>query len=120
MNFQEKLFETSAELRSRAEAIAAIALERARQRADVAAKRVEKLKGSIAILNTAGRELNKVARRHAIRFVQQNSTLASQVRDDVSALARSTITTLTKAPAKKARKTTAARKRARKAAPRAH
>ncbi len=48
--------------------------------------------------------MNKVARRHAIRFVEQNSTLASQVRDDVSALARSTFTTLTKAPAKKARK----------------
>ena len=54
------------------------------------------LKGSLAVLNTAGRELNKVARRHAIRFVKQNSTLASQVRDDVSALARSTFTTLTK------------------------
>lgn len=120
MNFQEKLFETSAELRSRAQAIAAIALERARLRTGAAAKRVERLKGSIAILNTAGRELNKVARRHAIRFVQQNSTLASQVRDDVSALARSTITTLTKVPVNKVRKATTARKRARKAAPKAH
>ena len=120
MNFQEKLFETSAELRHRAQAIATTALERARLRADAAAKRVEKLKGSIAILNTAGRELNKVARRHAIRFVQQNSTLASQVRDDVSALARSTITTLTKVPVKKARQATTARKRARKAAPKAN
>jgi hypothetical protein len=114
MNFQEKLFETSAELRERAQAIASTALERARLRAEVAAKRVEKLKGSIAILNTAGRELNKVARRHAIRFVQQNSTLASEVRDDVSALARSTFTTLTRPPAKKPRK--AAVKRARKVA----
>ena len=119
MNFQEKLFETSAELRTRAEAIASTALETARLRAEAAAKRVEKLKGSFAILNTAGRELNKVARRHAIRFVQQNSTLASQVRDDVSALARSTITTLTKAPAKQARKPSATRKRARKAAAKA-
>ena len=78
------------------------------------------LKGSIAILNTAGRELNKVARRHAIRFVQQNSTLASQVRDDVSALARSTITTLTKAAREQGPQGHAARKRARKAAPKAH
>jgi len=120
MNFQEKLFETSAGLRSRAQSIATTAL--ARIQADIAAKRVEKrlaaLKGSIAILNTAGRELNKVARRHAIRFVEQNSTLASQARDDVTALARSTITTLTKAPAKKAHK--AAAKRTRKAASKAH
>lgn len=120
MNFQEKLFETSAGLRSRAEAIATTTL--ARIQADIAAKRVEKrleaIKGSIAILNTAGRELNKVARRHAIRFVEQNSTLASQVRDDVSALARSTFTTLTKAPAKKARK--AAGKRTRKGAAKAN
>jgi hypothetical protein len=120
MNFQEKLFETSAELRSRMQAIANTALERARLRAEATARRAEKLKGSIAILNTAGRELNKVARRHAVRFVEQNSMLASQVRDDVSKLARSTITTLTRLPAKKPRKTTVARKRARKAARRAH
>ena len=73
MNFQEKLFETSAELRSRAQAIATTALRalagRCRRQASGS-----KLKGSLAILNTAGRELNKVARRHAIRFVQQNST----------------------------------------------
>ena len=58
-----------------------------------------------------------MARRHAIRFVEQNSTLASQVRDDVSALARSTFTTLTKAPVKKARKTAAAASARARAAP---
>jgi len=51
MNFQEKLFETSAGLRSRAQSIATTVL--ARIQADIAAKRVEKrleaLKGSIAI-----------------------------------------------------------------------
>jgi hypothetical protein len=120
MNFQEKLFETSAELRARAQAIAATAL--ARIQADIDTKRVEKrlesLKGTLIVLNSAGRELNKVARRHAIRFVEQNSTLATQVRDDVSALARSTFTTLTRAPAKKARKSTV--KRARKSTAKAN
>ena len=84
MNFQEKLFEASAELRNRAADHRHHRPETARSpRADAAAKRVEKLKGSIAVLNTAGREFNKVARRHAIRFVKQNSTLAPQVREDV-------------------------------------
>jgi hypothetical protein len=121
MNFQEKLFETTAELRSRAQAFANTALHDARQQADVAAKRFEKrfqdLRGSIDVLNTASRKLNTVARRHASQFVKQNSTIAAQVRDDVSALARSTFATLAKRPpAKKARKATTARKRARKAA----
>ena len=118
MNFQEKLFESSAELRERAQTFANHAIETARTRADAAAKRVKKLKGSMTVLNTAGREFNKVARRHAIVFVKQNSTLATKVRDDVAALARSTFATLTKsAAATKARKPAAARKRARKAAP---
>jgi hypothetical protein len=118
MNFQEKLFESSAELRERAQTFANQAIETARTRADAAAKRVEKLKGSMTVLNTAGRELNKVARRHAIVFVKQNSTLATKVRDDVAALARSTFATLTKSAAvTRARKPTAARTRARKAAP---
>ena len=68
MNFQEKLFETSAELRERAQAFANSALATARTQADQAARRVEQLKGSFAVLNTAGREFNQVARRHAIRF----------------------------------------------------
>lgn len=119
MNFQEKMFETSADLRARAEAIAATALENARLRAGVTAKRVEKLKGSFAILNTAGRELNQVARRHAVRFVKQNSTLAVQVRDEVTALARSTFATLTAAaPVTKRKPST--RKRARKTARKAN
>jgi hypothetical protein len=114
MNFQEKLFETSAELRERAQAFANSALANARIQADQAAKRVEQLKGSLAVLNTAGREFNKVARRHAIRFVKQNATLASDVRDDVTALASSTFATLTRKPSAKSRKAPA-RKRARKA-----
>ena len=36
----------------------------------------------------AGRELNKVARRHAARFVKENSTIAVDAGKDVSALAR--------------------------------
>jgi hypothetical protein len=121
MNFQEKLFESSAELRDRAQAFAHSAIGNARTQADAAAKRVEKLKGSMAVLNSAGREFRKVARRHAIRFVKQNSTLATQVGDDVSALARSTFESLFKSAApSKPRKSTAARKRGRKATSRAN
>ena len=112
MNFQEKLFETTADIRSRAEAIASAALQTARQRADVAAKRIEGLRGSIAVLNGAGREFNKVARRHATRFVKENSAIATQVRDDVSALALSTFQTLTRGPARKTSRKAAPRKRA--------
>ena len=116
MNFQEKLFESSAELRERAQAFANSAIASARIQADQAAKRVEKLKGSFNVLNSAGREFNKVARRHAIRCVKQNSTLASEVRDDVSALARSTFASLTAKPAAAKARKAAPRKRARKAA----
>jgi hypothetical protein len=103
MNLQEKLFET---------------LAAARARAQFAAKRVN-VKGSLATLTVAGRELNKVARRHAARFVKENSTIAVNAGKDVSALARSTFATLSKRAAqpKAARKAPAARKRAaRKAA----
>ena len=117
MNLQEKLFESSAELRDRAQAFANNAIRNARAQADAAAKRVEKLKGSMTVLTTAGLEFNKVARRHAIRFVKQNSTLAARVRDDVSAIARSTFASLSKsAVASTPRKSTSGRKRGRKAA----
>jgi hypothetical protein len=117
MNFQEKLFESTADLRARAETIAQAAAKRAEQR-------LETLRGSFDVLNTASREFNKVARRHAIQFVKQNSSIAAQVRDDVSTLARSTFASLTRKPtartASKAGVTRkaapAARKRTRKAA----
>ena len=117
MNFQEKVLEASAQLRARAEAIAQSAIETARARAGVAAKRVDGLKKSLAVLNEAGREFRQVARRHAGRFVKQNSPLVAAVRKDVSQLARSTYTTLTKSPAaRKARKPATSRKRTAKAA----
>jgi len=119
MNFQEKVFETTADLRARAAALANVAIATARTRAEIAAQRADVLKGSFAALTIAGRELNKVARRHAARFVKENSTLAVSAGKDVSALARTTYAALTKKPAasQKARKTPAARKRAaRKAA----
>lgn len=109
MNLQEKLLEASAELRGRAAALAASALETARKRAGLASQR-------ISVLNVAGREFNKVARRHAVHFVKQNSTIAAAVRKDVSDLARTTYASLaTRAVPKKARRATA-RKRTRKAA----
>jgi hypothetical protein len=118
MNFQEKMFETTAELRARAAALAAEAIAQTRVRAQLAAKRVESLKGSISALTVAGRELNKVARRHAVRFVKENSSLAADAGKDVSALARSTYANFTqraatkRAPIKRTtRKAPAARKR---------
>jgi hypothetical protein len=113
MNFQENLFKTTADLRAQAAAFASMAFVAARARAHVAAKRVEALKGSFATLTVAGRELNKVARRHAVRFVKQNSSLAADAGKDVSALARTTYATLAKrGPTKRtARRSPASRKR---------
>ena len=118
MNFQEKVFEATADLRARALSLANAALTRARTRADVAAKRVEKLKGSLTTLSVAGRELNKVALRHATRFVKENSTIAQATAKDVSAIARTTYATLARGTAKpqvqkarKARVVRASRKR---------
>ena len=93
MNFQEKVFEA-------------------------AAKRVEGLQGSLEALTIVGHEFNKIARRHAVRFVKQNSVIAAEAGKDVSALARSTFATLSKSDmTRKPRKPATARKRAtRKAA----
>src|SRR4249920_3806229 len=117
MNFQEKMFEASAQLRSRAAALASAALDNARQRADVAARRVEGFRTSLVVLNDAGRQLNQVARQHASRFVKQNSPLVAAMRKDVSVLARSTFAALTRGgkPAKTVRKTASSRKRTRQA-----
>jgi len=114
MNLQEKLFEASSDLRARAAALTTAALDVARSRADVAAKRVDVLKGSFATLSVAGRELNKVAQRHATRFVKENSALAIAAGKDVGALARSTYASLAgrKVAAKNRKPRTAARKRA--------
>jgi len=117
MNFQEKVLESTADLRARAAAIANVAVTTARTRAKLAAKQIVVLKGSLGALTIAGREFNKVARRHAARFVKENSSIAADAGKDVSALARSTFATLTRRAAPKARKVPAARKRAaRKAA----
>jgi hypothetical protein len=113
MNFQERLIEASSELRARATAFTAAALDVARARADVAAKRVDLLKSSFATLSVAGRELNKVAQRHTSRFVKENSALAVAAGKDVGALARSTYATLSgRKVSAKARKPRATRKRA--------
>jgi hypothetical protein len=117
MNFQEKVLETTTDLRARAAAIAEVAVTTARARAKVAAKRVGVLKGSFAVLTIAGRELNKVARRHAVRFVKENSSIAANAGKDVTALARSTYVTLTQgAGPTKARKAHARKRATRKAA----
>ena len=114
MNFQEQLIEASSDLRTRATALTTAALDVAR--AGVSARRVDELKDSFATLSNAGRELNKVARRHATRFVKENSALAVAVSKDVSALARSTYATLSGrkvvSKARKTRATLPTRKRA--------
>ena len=111
MNFQEKLFESTAELRARAATLATEAVAIARARAKVAAQRFE-------VLTVAGREFNQVARRHAIRFVKENSTIAANARKDVSTLARNTYATLTQRPTAKtkARKPAVRKRPAAKAA----
>ena len=114
MNFQDKVFESTADFRARAASLTQAAFATARTRANQAAGRVAKLKPALAALQVAGREFNKVARRHVSRLVKQNSTIARDAGKDVSALARSTYLQLSKreaAPARKPRKT-AARKRA--------
>lgn len=117
MNFQEKMLETTADLRARAAAFANVAVTTARTRAEIAAKRVQGLKGSIAVLTVAGREFNKVARRHAARFVKENSSIAANAGKDVTALARDTYATLTqRAAPSKARKSPARKRTTRKAA----
>ncbi len=118
MNLQEKLLETTADLRSRALSFANAALPRARARLTA---RVGVLKQSLATLSVAGRELNKVARVHTARFVKENAAIATKASRDVSALARTTYATLTKAEAAaKARKPRATRKRAGTKAAKAH
>lgn len=116
MNFQEKLFETTADLRSRAAEFAQATVHTARNQAQAAAKRAEKLKGSLEVIQVARREFRKVARRHGAQFVKQNSLLVAKVRDDVAALARSTFASLQESAAPKARKRTTTRKRKAKAA----
>lgn len=106
MTFQEKLFETTADLRTRAAALANVAVTTARTRAQITAQRFE-------ALTVAGREFNKVARRHAIRFVKENSSIAADAGREVSALARTTYTRMLNRPAsaRKTARTGATRKR---------
>ncbi len=117
MNFQEKVFEVASDLRVRSLALAQAALEAGRARAQDAARRAAVLQGSLGVLGTSGRELNKVVRRHAVRFVKENSTIVRAASKDVSAIARDTYASFTKSGAKKqaapTRKSASSRKRAR-------
>ena len=127
MNFQEKLFETTHDLRTRAATLGKAALLTARDRAAIAASRVEKrvgaLKVSLATLGVAGRELEKVARRHGVQFVKQNASIAQAARKDVTSLALTTFDAIAKRGAAtskpKSRKSVARKPVARKSAIRA-
>jgi hypothetical protein len=94
MNFQEILVEASSGLRARAITLTTATLDAARLRARDAAKRADTIRHSVVTLSDAGRALSKVARRHAARFVAQNSAIAVAAGKDVGALARSTYATL--------------------------
>ena len=115
MTFQDQMFENASELRARATALANAAAADARLRVQVTAKRLAAFKGSLAALSAAGRELKKVARRHALEFVKKNSSIAAAARKDVTALARTTYSTITQrevATKQAVRRKPAARKRA--------
>lgn len=125
MNFQEKLLEATHDFRARAVHLSQSALVTAREGVEFATRRVEKrvgaLKTSLSTLGVAGRELERVARRHGTKFVKQNATLARAARMDVTALALTTLDAIAnrdKVAAKRAKTTTGA-PRARKPAPRA-
>jgi hypothetical protein len=101
MNLQSKVLQTADRLRRQAVIIATAAWASAVDRAEVALKRATRLRGSVATLTDAGRELNKVTRAHTLRFIRDNSELARDAGKDISALARSTFVTLNRrAPAK--------------------
>jgi hypothetical protein len=104
MNFQERLIEATSVLATRAGAFATTALDAVRERADGSVKRLDAVKGSLGALGIAGRELRRVARRHASRFVKQNSALAKAAGSEFGTIARATYASLARArqPAKSA------------------
>ena len=89
MNFQEKLFESTADLRARAAALANVAIDTARARAQVAAKRVDALKGSLAVLNGRRPRVQQGCAPpcHPLREGELDAS-PSKAGKDVSALAR--------------------------------
>lgn len=123
MNFQEKLFDSAAVVRTRAATLAAAAVGTARESANVAARRARELRGSLTLLRSAGLELGDVARRHVGRLVSENRAIAVDAGKDLTALARSTYSTLatalapdrgTKVRAPRKKKTTRVRRASRK------
>jgi hypothetical protein len=87
MNLQEKVLETTTGLRVRAAALASVAVDTARN-------------------------LDKVARRHACRFVVENREIVAEAGKDLGLLFRSTYASFTNREAKvrAPRKKTVARK----------
>lgn len=87
MNLQEKVLETTAELRVRAAALTSVAVDTAR-------------------------DLDRVARRHARRFVVENRAIVAEAGKDLGLLLRSTYASFTnrEVTAHVPRKKTVARK----------
>lgn len=90
MDFQDKVFDITADFRARATAFAEAAWASAQHRATKTAGRMNDLKTALTTLQTTGRELKKVAGKHASQFIEQNSALARAAGQDMAALARST------------------------------
>jgi hypothetical protein len=119
MSFQTNLLESTAALRSRASDLAATGAAAARARANTAVKSAQRFKGAFDVLTGAGREISQIARRHAVRFVRDNATIAGDARTEVSTLARRTFSALTvkpEAPRSKNRQTRAGKRTKAKAA----
>lgn len=119
MNIPQKAIESAAFIAARAKRFADAAAANLRQRADLAGEKFE-LSETFAKLRAAGGELHKIARHHSSRFLEQNASLAKAAGKDLSDLGRSFYSGFSQQPkpaARRARKSTAKRKRAvRKAA----
>jgi len=109
MNFQEKVSQAAVQFRTHVESLAQGAIAAARNRQDIAERRIADVRKSFAVLTDASHEFNQIARRHAGLFVKENSPLITAARKDVSKLARATFSALRQNKPAKSRKPSRAR-----------
>ena len=113
MNFQDKTVETVADFGAGVRIAATRAVRLARAQAAQVTRGFDRLQPSLQALQSAGLELNQVARRHLSRFVKENVVIAQEAGSDVAALARSTYARLKSPAPRDDRKSQTTRKRAR-------
>jgi predicted amidohydrolase YtcJ len=120
MIFQQTFTEGSSMVRTRAAAFFTAAFESAYSRLTASAKRAGGFQAAISSFTVASRALNKVARRHALRLVKENSAIARAAGKDIGTIARTTVASLTRkkapAPGRKPRIAKARTRRSAKAA----